>query len=64
VSADEAYESARAAALSLMDQGFHLGGVRKATRDESHERGRPVSMTTPESASQSIPGVKIENPFA
>ena len=38
VSAEEEYESARAAALWLMDQGFHLGGVRIATRDELHER--------------------------
>jgi hypothetical protein len=35
VGAEEAYENARRAALVLMDQGFHLGGV-PATRDELH----------------------------
>lgn len=38
VAAEDEYESARAAALSLMGQGFHLGGVRAVTRDELHER--------------------------
>jgi hypothetical protein len=37
VNADEAYENAQRAALSLMDQGFHLGGT-PATRDELHAR--------------------------
>ena len=35
---EEAYERAEQQALSLLDQGFHLGGVIQATRDEWHER--------------------------
>ena len=35
---DEAYERAERAALAFLDQGFHLGGVIRATRDELHER--------------------------
>ena len=35
---DEAYESAERQALALLDRGFHLGGVIRATRDELHER--------------------------
>jgi predicted transcriptional regulator len=35
---EEAYERAERQALSLLDQGFHLGGVIQATRDELHER--------------------------
>ena len=35
---DEAYERAERAALAFLNQGFHLGGVIRATRDELHER--------------------------
>jgi hypothetical protein len=32
------YERARSQAALLLDQGFHLGGVIRASRDEWHER--------------------------
>jgi hypothetical protein len=35
---DDAYEQAQRQALTLLDQGFHLGGQIEATRDEWHER--------------------------
>jgi hypothetical protein len=35
---EEAYEHAERQALALLDQGFHLGGVIRASRDELHER--------------------------
>jgi hypothetical protein len=35
---DEAYERAERSAMTLLDQGFHLGGVIRARRDELHER--------------------------
>jgi hypothetical protein len=38
VGEDEAYERAQRQATALLDQGFHLGGVIRATRDELHER--------------------------
>jgi hypothetical protein len=38
VGEDEAYERAQRQALALMDKGFHMGGVIRATRDEWHER--------------------------
>jgi predicted transcriptional regulator len=38
VAEDDAYESARRAALDLMERGFHLGGVHSISRDELHER--------------------------
>jgi hypothetical protein len=38
VGEDEAYERARRQAEDLLDQGFHLGGVVRATRDQLHER--------------------------
>jgi len=38
VGEDEAYERAKGQAIALLDQGFHLGGVIRATRDELHER--------------------------
>jgi hypothetical protein len=38
VGEEEAYERAERQALALLDQGFHLGGVIRATRDELHER--------------------------
>jgi hypothetical protein len=52
VNDDEAYERAERLALSLLDQGFHMGGVIRATRDDLHEPG------------QMIAGLRIENPFA
>jgi hypothetical protein len=38
VGGEEAYERAQRQAMTLLDQGFHLGGVIRATRDELHER--------------------------
>jgi hypothetical protein len=38
VGEEEAYERAERQATSLLDQGFHLGGVIRASRDELHER--------------------------
>lgn len=38
VGEEEAYERAERQALNLLDQGFHLGGVIRAGRDELHER--------------------------
>ena len=38
VGEEEAYERAQRHATELLDQGFHLGGVIRATRDEWHER--------------------------
>jgi hypothetical protein len=35
---EEAYERAERQALAVLDQGFHLGGKVRATRDELHER--------------------------
>jgi hypothetical protein len=35
---EEAYERAERQARALLGQRFHLGGVIRATRDESHER--------------------------
>jgi hypothetical protein len=35
---DEAYERAERQARALLDQGFHLGGVIRVSRDELHER--------------------------
>jgi len=35
---EDAYERAERQALSLLDQGFHLGGVIRATRDDWHDR--------------------------
>ena len=35
---EEAYERAERQALALLDKGFHLGGVIRASRDELHER--------------------------
>ena len=35
---EEAYERAHRQATSLLDQGFHLGSVIRASRDEWHER--------------------------
>lgn len=38
VGEEEAYERAERQATSLLDQGFHLGGRIRASRDEWHER--------------------------
>lgn len=38
VGEEEAYERAECQATALLDQGFHLGGVIRASRDELHER--------------------------
>ncbi len=38
VGEEEAYERAERQALALLNKGFHLGGVIRATRDELHER--------------------------
>ena len=38
VGEEEAYERAQRQAMALLDQGFHLGGVIRASRDELHER--------------------------
>jgi hypothetical protein len=38
VGEEEAYERAERQARSLLDQGFHLGGVIRASRNELHER--------------------------
>ncbi|MGH9375279.1 MAG: hypothetical protein ACRD1J_03840 [Terriglobia bacterium] len=38
VGEEEAYERAERQAITLLDQGFHLGGAIRASRDELHER--------------------------
>ena len=38
VGEEEAYERAERQAMALLDEGFHLGGVIRASRDELHER--------------------------
>lgn len=38
VGEEEAYERAERQAMALLDKGFHLGGVIRASRDEWHER--------------------------
>ena len=38
VGEEEAYERAERQALALLDQGFHLGGRIRVSRDELHER--------------------------
>jgi hypothetical protein len=38
VGAEEAYEQAERQAAMLLEQGFHLGGVIRSSRDEWHER--------------------------
>ncbi len=38
VGEEEAYERAERQAALLMEQGFHLGGAIRASRDELHER--------------------------
>ena len=38
VGEEAAYERAQRQALTLLDRGFHLGGVIRVSRDELHER--------------------------
>jgi hypothetical protein len=38
VGEEEAYERAQRQAMALLDQGFHLGGAIRVSRDELHER--------------------------
>lgn len=38
VGEEEAYEQAQRQAMNLLDQGFPMGGVIRAKRDELHER--------------------------
>jgi hypothetical protein len=38
VNTDEQYESARRAALDLMERGFHLGRIHSIDREDLHER--------------------------
>ncbi len=38
VAEDAAYSAAQDRALAALDKGYHLGGKRRATRDELHER--------------------------
>ncbi|MGH9688514.1 MAG: DUF6364 family protein [Candidatus Acidiferrales bacterium] len=38
VGEDEAYERAERQALALLDEGFHMGGLKPVSRDELHER--------------------------
>jgi hypothetical protein len=38
VGEEEAYERAERQAMSLLDQGFHLGGVVRVSRDDLHDR--------------------------
>ena len=35
---EEAYDRAERQARSLLDKGFHMGGIIRASRDELHER--------------------------
>jgi hypothetical protein len=38
VGEEEAYERAERQAMTLLDEGFHLGGMVRVGRDELHER--------------------------
>ena len=38
VGEEEAYERAERQATALLDRGFHMGGLIRASRDELHER--------------------------
>lgn len=38
VGEEEAYERAERQAMTLLDQGFHLGGVIRVGRDDLHQR--------------------------
>ena len=35
---EDAYVHAERQAIALLEKGFHLGGVKKASREELHER--------------------------
>ena len=35
---EEAYDRAQRQAMTLLDRGFHMGGMIRASRDELHER--------------------------
>jgi hypothetical protein len=38
VGEDEAYQRSEREATDLLDRGFHMGGLNRASRDELHER--------------------------
>lgn len=38
IGSEEAYERSQRAALALLEKGFRLGGAKRASRDELHER--------------------------
>ncbi|HMD18599.1 MAG TPA: hypothetical protein VKH18_18185 [Terriglobales bacterium] len=38
VGEEEAYERAQQQAMTLLEEGFHLGGVIRSSRDQLHER--------------------------
>jgi hypothetical protein len=38
IAEEEAYERAEQQAMILLEQGFHLGGVIRTSRDDLHER--------------------------
>ncbi len=38
VGKDEAHERSERQATALLDSGFHMGGLTRASRDELHER--------------------------
>jgi uncharacterized protein DUF6364 len=38
VGEEEVYERSKRQALALIEQGFHLGGTIRVSRDESHKR--------------------------
>ena len=38
VGEEEAYDRSERQARSLLDKGFHMGGIIRASRDELHER--------------------------
>jgi hypothetical protein len=48
VGEEEAYERARRQAMMLLDQGAHLGGVIRGTRDDLHERWDENAGPVPE----------------
>jgi len=38
VGEEEAYDRAQRQAMTLLDKGFHMGGMIRVSRDELHER--------------------------
>lgn len=38
ISSQEAYQHSQRRALALLEKGFHLGGIIRASRDELHDR--------------------------